>query len=191
LLLTDNDCPTGLTLHRTFTPTTPMSLLRDAIERDEASSSGTEPANERPRNSGQRARDRVYFEEQHKEALSFVARLSAVDGAVVLKKDLTVIGFGATIATPGDALPREVIQIRPRDLPDPEAVEEDERPEPRVAPTALNVGNRHRSAICFCAQQTGLAIALIASQDGNVSLFARRGDGKILVVRPFELGVGI
>src|SRR5260370_31227350 len=43
-------------------------------------------------------------------------------------------------------------------------------------------GNRHRSAIIFCAKQpTGLALAIVASQDGDVSLFGRTGGGNHVV----------
>jgi hypothetical protein len=52
-------------------------------------------------------------------------------------------------------------------------------------------GNRHRSAVLFCMQQEGLALALVASQDGDLSLVGRKDDGRAHVIRPFELGEGL
>jgi hypothetical protein len=52
-------------------------------------------------------------------------------------------------------------------------------------------GNRHRSAAYFCARQEGLALALVASQDGDFSLFLRKKDGGVHVIGPYDLGVGL
>ena len=41
----------------------------------------------------------------------------------------------------------------------------------RDLPLSLIPGTRHRSAASFCAQQTGQALAIVVSQDGDVSLF--------------------
>ncbi len=52
-------------------------------------------------------------------------------------------------------------------------------------------GTRHRSAAFFCAQQAGRALAIVISQDGDVSLFRRLPDGAVLRVGPFALGTGL
>jgi hypothetical protein len=51
---------------------------------------------------------------------------------------------------------------------------------------------RHRSAALFCAQQAGVALAIVVSQDGDVTLFGRQpADGYVRSIGPFALGVGI
>jgi hypothetical protein len=91
-----------------------------------------------------------------------------------------LLGAGVTILTPDSSMPEEVVIEDPRDP----GVER------RDKPSSMG-GNRHRSALCFCKQQEGLALALVASQDGNLSLFARRSDGLVHAIRPYELGVGL
>ena len=51
-------------------------------------------------------------------------------------------------------------------------------------------GNRHRAAAVFCMQQGRLVLALVASQDGDLSLIGK-DDGRAHVIRPFELGEGL
>lgn len=109
-----------------------------------------------------------------------MALLTAVDGAVVLDDRLGLLGAGATIQTPHHAMPEEVVHEDPRRLGE----------EQRVPVAALG-GSRHRSAVSFCAQQESLALALVASQDGDLSFFARRKDGLVHALRPYELGVGL
>jgi hypothetical protein len=123
---------------------------------------------------------RFRAEKAHSEALDFVAQLTAIDGAVLLDTELGLLGAGTTIQTPGSAMPPEVV------LEDPRRMGEERR-----LPLSLLGGNRHGSAVCFCAQQMGLALALVASQDGDLSFFARRTDGLVHVLRPYELGVGV
>jgi len=174
LLVTDEQhTPEGLTLHSAFTSKNALSLLKDALELHEGS--GAEPGMADAHAIHARSR----LEEQHDDALDFVAQLSAVDGAVVLRTDLNLLGFGATISTPERSVPRHVTEAHPKDG------------RSRKVTIDKIGGNRHRSAICFCAQQKGTALALVASQDGDLSLFGRRDDGSVHVIRPFELGVGI
>jgi hypothetical protein len=119
-------------------------------------------------------------EEQHDEALDFVARLTAVDGAVVVRDDLTLLGFGATIAIPPAGAPEEVL------------VEDPTAPGEVTSTTIEDVGgNRHRAAACYCAQQRDVALAFVASQDGDLSVFIRRADGAVHCLRPYELGIGL
>jgi hypothetical protein len=145
---------------------------------DERATSGEAKREDEP--VAQYARRRIKIEKEHAEALDFVARLTAVDGAVVLDQELGLLGAGATIQTPDASMPAEIV------LEDPRSVGCERR-----VPTSSLGGNRHRSAICFCAQQEGLALALVASQDGDLSFFARRPDGLVHALRPYELGVGI
>lgn len=180
ILVVDKDAThRGLMLHPAMTPSTsPDLILQAAMRRDERVSSGEGRQKDEP--VGQYVRRRREIERAHDEALDFVAHLTAVDGAVVLDNELGLLGAGGTIQTPDVAMPAEVV------LEDPRALGQERR-----APLASLGGNRHRSAVCFCAQQESLALALVASQDGDLSFFARRKDGLVHVLRPYELGVGI
>jgi len=50
---------------------------------------------------------------------------------------------------------------------------------------------RHRSAALFCARQQGQALAIVVSQDGDVTLFGRQKDGVVRRKGPYALGVGL
>lgn len=180
ILVVDTDAEAvGLVDHPALTPASrPDRVLTDAMRADDRAARGElrsegEPIDEYVQRC-------LRIETAHEEALDFVASLTAVDGALVLDSDLSILGAGATIRTPESAMPAEVVLEDPRH---PEA-------ETRVPIAALG-GNRHRSAVCFCAQQAGLALALVASQDGDLSFFARRNDGLVHAIRPFELGFGL
>lgn len=112
-----------------------------------------------------------------RHALDFVARLSQVDGAVHLTTDLALEGFGAKIMSTGESFA---------------LYEEDAAGTNRRALLLSTIpGTRHRSAASFCAQQTGRALAIVVSQDGDVSLFRRLSDGGVLRIGPFALGTGL
>jgi hypothetical protein len=169
----------GLIAHRAFShPNTPSSLLKDAFEGHGrfARKDEVQQLEESEVHFNRRRRD---AERAHADALDFVARLTAVDGALVMQDDLSVVGFGATIQMSA--------------AEDPLIVLEDPRSrgsEQEVLVSTIG-GNRHRSAVHFCAQQEGLALALVASQDGDLSLVGRKDDGRAHVIRPFELGEGL
>ncbi len=89
-----------------------------------------------------------------------IANLAAVDGAVVLDKRFTLLGFGAEVSA---ELPAPDRVFRALDLEararEPEEIE--------------NVGTRHRAAYRFAGDHpTGLAVVI--SQDGGVSFVANR-----------------
>jgi sensor domain DACNV-containing protein len=125
------------------------------------------------------ARRQSELERAHLHALDHVARLSNVDGAVVMGPDLSVYGFGATI----DLTNETEIPIELHDLSSPAA-----------PPKAITVdefsGHRHKSAVHFCAMQrmndAKIALAIVASHDGALSLFGMTEKG-ITVYRPFIL----
>jgi DNA integrity scanning protein DisA with diadenylate cyclase activity len=89
---------------------------------------------------------------------SFVGRLAAVDGAVVITSDLRLVGFGT--------------EIRLQNLPDVIAWELKEPMDlHRKKAKRLNseqYGMRHRSAMRLCGNLEGVA-ALVVSQDGGVN----------------------
>jgi len=169
----------GLIPHHAFThPRSPSRLLREAFEADERFTRKEERRQE-GESEAHFLRRRRDAEQAHADALDFVARLTAVDGALVMQEDLGVVGFGATI------------QMGTED--DPLVVLEDPRSPGTEREVSVSVvgGNRHRSAVVFCKHQEGLALALVASQDGDLSLVGRKDDGRAHVIRPFELGEGI
>ncbi|HPD29401.1 MAG TPA: hypothetical protein PLL20_05360 [Phycisphaerae bacterium] len=91
---------------------------------------------------------------------NLLAALSSVDGAVVLNRDLHIIGFGAEITLSSPATTDEVIHFGRH--PDPVGI-----PPPRPL---LDYGMRHRSAYHFCQAVAG-AIAFVVSQDAAITVF--------------------
>jgi hypothetical protein len=122
--------------------------------------------------------DNEKVEHRAAAALDFVSELSQVDGAVHLGADLTVYGYGGKILVPLEG----GLELLMED-PETGAV--------RRGREADLPGMRHRSAASFCALQTGPAVAVVVSQDGDVSFFGREPDGRVRKIGPFVLGVGI
>jgi hypothetical protein len=91
-----------------------------------------------------------------------IAGLSAIDGAVVLDKRFTIIGFGAEVSAELSGPLRVWRAVdtegRQRELNDVE-----------------NVGTRHRAAYRF-VQVHPRGLAIVISQDGSVSFVANRDD---------------
>ena len=90
------------------------------------------------------------------ETCSFIGRLAATDGAIVLDTNLDVIGFGVEILT--DKLQSAQVWEIP-DYLKPERIEGDSE----------QFGMRHRSAMRLCAAIADCA-SFVVSQDGEVSL---------------------
>ena len=180
LIVDDGRQPSAVDLHRHYTHQGQSSvILKNAAEADEKAH-----APDAPRDGMSEPRFAVYREERrrrHDEATDFIAQLTAVDGATVMTDSLRVIGFGATIRT-GDSADNVTMEIQ-----DPLAIGR------RPASLTDFPGNRHRSAILWCAKQpSGLALAIVASQDGDVSLFGRTGGAThVLAIRPFGVGRGL
>jgi hypothetical protein len=177
ILVTEKDkAKKALKMHDTLTARgMPLAMLKDVVEaeRRELREANPKP----PVREGTAVHQRYTQEEKHREALDFVAQLTAVDGAVVLDNELNIYGFGATIAT-GGAQPK-VTTEHPASLGKKRPYDLERR------------GNRHRSAVAFCAQQMGAALALVASQDGDFSVVMAERNGSVHVIGPYELGVGL
>ena len=107
-----------------------------------------------------------------REAVAFVAGLSAVDGAVLMASDLRVLGFGAFIDTKGAGTSAITVidGLNPGN-------------HRTIDRTAVG-GARHQSALAFVEQYNGDAIAFVASQDGVLSLILGAADGALAVMRP-------
>jgi DNA integrity scanning protein DisA with diadenylate cyclase activity len=89
-----------------------------------------------------------------------MANLAAIDGAVVIDKRFTLIGFGAEVSA---------------ELAPPAAVHRalDKEAEDRIQDDIENVGTRHRAAYRFVNEHPD-GLAIVISQDGGVSFVANR-----------------
>jgi hypothetical protein len=120
-----------------------------------------------------RDRDQLAFA----DALDSVARLTAIDNALLLDTDLRVRGFG--------------VQVLESDIPD--------RQFRHVNPYADDdhfddlstfKGTRHPAGVIFCMRQPTPAAAIIASQDGNLSLATKDADGAVEVLGRYVRAFG-
>jgi hypothetical protein len=104
-----------------------------------------------------------------------LARLSGIDGAIVLDPDLRVLGFGVKIRSKADGLlstrvVRPFVGFAPHDVP-----------------LSGVGGTRHQSAIKFVYAVPGAA-SIVVSQDGPVSVVGREShDGPVTVMKHAEL----
>ena len=87
--------------------------------------------------------------------LETIGHLGGIDGAVVLDGSARLLGFGAFIPTPGDALVFRYHKDKG----------------PTMSSASTIGGGRHRSAIQFCAA-CAPAAAYVVSEDGRISFFA-------------------
>jgi hypothetical protein len=102
-------------------------------------------------------------EEQLGDAADLVARLTAVDGALVLTSDLRVLGFGAEIVL-DTAIPITAYEV----AGNPDLSET----WPEV--DSQSFGMRHRSALRCVSVSNGVA-AFVVSQDNSVSFIWKQG----------------
>jgi hypothetical protein len=109
-------------------------------------------------------------EEDLADAADVVARLGDVDGAVVLRSDLRLVGFGA-----------EIVLDAARPVTASEVVGNPRRSKHWPAVDSESFGMRHRSALRCVAVADGAA-AFVVSQDGTVSFFWKQ-DGKVFLKR--------
>jgi len=99
-----------------------------------------------------------------------VASLARVDGALVITKDLGVLGFGAKISTEPD-IAKEVCIFR--------SVPVEQRAS--LSPVETIGGARHQSAARFIAQNHE-AVALVISQDNHMKIMHWWGQGDHVAV---------
>jgi hypothetical protein len=109
-------------------------------------------------------------EEDLSTAAELTARLSAVDGALLMSSDLRVLGFGAEII--GDAS---------RTVTAYEVSGHSQRGGVWPLVDSESFGMRHRSAL-RCVSLSDSTAAFVVSQDGSVSFFWQQG-GRVLVKR--------
>lgn len=132
----------------------------------------------RPRGLDGRATVRDEAQIAFAEALDVVARLTAIDNALLLDTDLRVRGFGVQVIEA--AAPH--VQFRHTDPYDDGDIHVDD--------LSTFKGTRHPAGVIFCTRQTTEAAAIIASQDGNLSLATRGADGTVEVVGSYQRAFG-
>lgn len=95
-----------------------------------------------------------------------IANLAAIDGAVVLDKRFTLLGFGAEVSA---------------ELPAPRSVSRahDSEGRTRSPESVEDVGTRHRAAYRF-VQDHPAGLAIVVSHDGGVTFVADR-DGEVVL----------
>lgn len=103
----------------------------------------------------------IEWQERLLQAIEIVGGFTAVDGATILNQDNELLAFGAKLARADDK-PR----IERMTVTEPVVGSE-----AKVMHPAQNGGTRHLAAAQFVSDQHD-AIALVASQDGNFTIFA-------------------
>ena len=111
------------------------------------------------------------------EAIELIARLTAIDNAVLLDTDLALRGFGVQVIE-GDTphVPFEHADPYSEDV--------------HVDDLSTFKGTRHPAGVIFCMRQAREAAAIIASQDGDVSLAVKSAHGGVQVVGSYEHAFG-
>jgi hypothetical protein len=103
------------------------------------------------------------------EAIELVARLTAIDNALLLDTDLCVRGFGVQVIE-NDAPRTEFQHTNPYS------------DDVHVDDLTTFKGTRHPAGVMFCMSQPREAAAIIASQDGNLSLAVKDTVGTVEVL---------
>ena len=134
-------------------------------------------AGSRPRGADGRIGVRDQTQIAFGEAIDLVARLTAIDNALLVDTDLMVRGFGVQVIE-GDtpALPFEHADPYSDDV--------------HVDDLSTFKGTRHPAGVIFCMRQPREAAAIIASQDGRLSLAIKDARGVVEVLGGFERGFG-
>jgi hypothetical protein len=108
--------------------------------------------------------------------LSSIAKLAAVDGAVLMDSKLRLLGFGAFVKLGDQPVPIQ------KSVPGPGW-------KARLTDSADGVGGRHRSAAEFCRYYAP-ACAFVVSEDGGVTAFFTAEEKGIVQCQPIvSLGV--
>lgn len=106
-------------------------------------------------------KDKLEWREDLLEAIDLIGGFTAVDGATIITKKYDLLAFGVKIGRPENSVPvGQIIFTEP--VAEGKAV--------KVHP-AQSGGTRHLAAAQFVSDQHG-AVALVASQDGQFTVFA-------------------
>jgi hypothetical protein len=111
------------------------------------------------------------------EAIELVARLTAIDNALLLDTELRVLGFGVQVIE-GEAPRTDFLHTDPY------------TDEAHTDDLTTFKGTRHPAGVIFCMRQPGEAAAIIASQDGNLSLAVKDASGAVEVLGGYVRAFG-
>jgi hypothetical protein len=111
------------------------------------------------------------------ETLDLVARLTAIDNALLVDTDLRVRGFGVQVLE-GDAPSISFAHVDPYTGAS------------HVDDLSTFKGTRHPAGVLFCMRQQGAAAAIIASQDRRLSIASKDANGVVEVLGSYEHGFG-
>lgn len=113
----------------------------------------------------------------HDDAIDLVARLTAVDNALLLDTALRVRGFG--------------VQVIEGDTPDITFAHTNPYTgETHADDFSTFKGTRHPAGVIFCVRQETAAVAIIASQDNRLSIASKDAHGVVEVFGSYERGFG-
>ena len=111
------------------------------------------------------------------ETIDLVARLTAIDNALLLDTDLRVRGFGVQVIE-GDAPEISFAHVDPYTTAS------------HIDDLSTFKGTRHPAGVLFCMRQDGAAAAVIASQDRRLSIASKDARGVVEVLGSYEHGFG-
>jgi hypothetical protein len=131
----------------------------------------------RPRGFDGRVAVRDEDQIEFAEAVELVARLTAVDNALLLDTDLCVRGFGVQVIE-GDAPKTSFRHTNPYTR------------ESHIDDLSTFTGTRHPAGVIYCVRQPREAAAVVVSQDGHISLVVKDRAGEVHVIGSYEHAFG-
>jgi hypothetical protein len=157
----------GLNLKYRFDQSEPSRRYRTLLLQmlDRLAAGTTNPSVDYADFAGDTSQDLEKLEQAIFEMSRVIAGLAEIDGAVVLDKGFSLLGFGAEVSSE-IAAPTRVWRAL-----DPEG-------ERREVNAVEDVGTRHRAAYRFVRQHPR-GLAIVISHDGGVSFVANR-DGEVV-----------
>ncbi|MEO8844788.1 MAG: putative sensor domain DACNV-containing protein [Kofleriaceae bacterium] len=111
------------------------------------------------------------------ETIELVARLTAVDNALLLDTDLKIRGFGVQVIE-GEAPQTSFRHLNPYTA------------DTHVDDLSTFMGTRHPAGVIYCMRQPREAAAIIASQDGHLTLAIKDPHGGVQVVGSYDHAFG-
>ena len=111
------------------------------------------------------------------DAIDLVARLTAIDNALLLDTDLRLRGFGVQVIE-GDVPQMTFDHVNPY------------TDDVHVDDLTTFTGTRHPAGVIFCMRQEREAAAIIASQDGHLTLAIKDVRGVVKVLGSYEHAFG-
>jgi hypothetical protein len=111
------------------------------------------------------------------ETIELVARLTAVDNALLIDTDLRVRGFGVQVIE-GEAPHTSFRHLHPH------------TGDAHIDDLATFTGTRHPAGVIYCMRQPREAAAIIVSQDGHLSLAIKDRAGQVQVIGSYDHAFG-